>query len=130
MSKIRHNRTGGVLGKYLLLIGFICLLIGYFLWKEGYGKIGSVVPMPKSTAGFLAFIRDVNGETNLFLTDSAGKDIPQRTNDGAAKRAPAWSPDGKQLCYSGEPKNPGPEGRTFQLMLIGEGDPKPLTYGS
>ena len=130
MNRSKRARFGGVLGKWLLLIAFLGLLAGFFLWKEGYGKVGHTEPMPESTVGFIAFVRDSNGQTDLFLADANGKDVRQRTDDGAAKRTPAWSPDGKHLCFSGEPLRPGPDGRTFQLYALGEGDPQPLTYGS
>src|SRR5437016_3604137 len=113
------TRFGGILGKYLVLLLAIAALIGYFVWKESYGKIGGIQPWPSSTVDHVAYLRDVNGQTNLFISDAEGKDVRQRTNDGTAKRTPAWAPDGKQLCYSAEPKNPGPEGRAFQLFLIG-----------
>ena len=130
MPTQNRSRRGGALGKYLLLIVFVLLLAGYFIWKEGYGKIGAVDPIPRATAGYLAFIRDENGAANLLIANGVEKDPHPLTNDGAAKRTPAWSPDGKQICFSGEPGKPGPDGRTFQLFVLGEGNPKALTYGS
>ena len=130
MNRSNRARFGGTLGKWLLLVAFLVLLVGFFLWKEGYGTVGHTKAMPESTAGFIAFVRDVNGQTDIFLANASGSDVRQRTDDGAAKRTPAWAPDGKLLCFSGEPKNPGPEGRTFQLYVLGEGDPQPVTYGS
>src|SRR5688500_9809967 len=130
MHRSKLARFGGALGKWLLLLVFLGLLAGFFLYKEGYGTVGHTKPMPLSTAGFVAFVRDVNGQTDIFLANGSGSDIRQRTDDGAAKRTPVFSPDGKHLCFSSEPKNPGPDGRTFQLFVMGEGDPQPVTYGS
>ena len=121
---------GGTLGKYVLLIAFVGLLFGYFAWKEGYGKIGAVEPIPESTAGLVAFVRDVNGSSDIFTSDGTSQNTKQRTNDGAPKRSPTWSRDGKQICFSGEPKNPGPDGRAFQLYVLGQDNPRIMTYGS
>src|SRR5687767_15995622 len=45
------------------------------IWKEGYGTVGHRKPMPDSTVGFIAFVRDVNGQTDLFLANASGKDV-------------------------------------------------------
>lgn len=123
-----RTRFGGALPKVLLLILAVVLLVGYFVWKSGFGVIGAVQPIPGSTANMIAFVRRDGGVTNLYLVNADGAGERQLTDDKAEKRTPAWSPDGKQLCYSAEVRDEG--GTTNQLFLKGGGDARVLTRGS
>lgn len=127
MQRIR----GGALAKYLLLIVACGLLIAFWWWKDNYGVIGGVKPLPEATHDQIAFVRqDANGQTNIYTIKADGSDERALTSGKGGKRTPAWSPDGKQLCYAGEPDETGAAGRTYQLFLLGSGRPVQATYGS
>jgi len=126
---MKRHRAGGVIAKYLLLMLMIALLFAFFVWKQSYGTIGHVEHIEGSTAGKIAFLRSTDGRTDLFLVDAAGGQASPLTNDGTAKRAPAWAPDGRQICYAAEPPA-GEGGRAFQLFLVGSSSPTQATYGS
>ena len=124
-NKIR----GGINGKYLLCLLLILLLVGFFIWKQNYGVIGHVTGITGSTAGELVFVKQSqDGKTELFMVRGDGSGLQMITADGLSKRMPAWSPDGRQICYAGESK--GENSRTFQLFLLGSGSPQQLTSGS
>ncbi len=126
---MNKSRRGGIIVKYLLLLVALGLLAGYFWWVGNYGKIGHVEPLPQSTVNQIAFVRQDGGVTNIYTIGLDGQ-VRQLTNSKAEKRSPAWSPDGKQICYAGEPDTPSTEGRTFQLFLVGQGEPKQASTGS
>jgi Tol biopolymer transport system component len=127
---MKRTRFGGTLGKYLLLLLCLGLLAGFFYWKAQHGWTGRIEPMPETTKDYIAFLRQgPQGQTTLYLVRADGTEKPKPlTNDSSGKLSPAWSPDGKQICYAGEVA----EGRsvTHQLFLVGGGTPRQATYGS
>ncbi|MGC8668435.1 MAG: TolB family protein [Chthonomonadales bacterium] len=123
-----HKGAAGT--KYLVLLFVLALLAGFFYWQSSYGRIGHVSDLPGTTADHIAFVRQDGGRTNIFLVAADGSDLRQLTDDKAAKRAPAWSPDGRVLCYAGEPTAASESGRTFQIFVLGGGAPRMATYGS
>src|SRR4051812_28585683 len=123
------NRTRGSVGKYLLLILLVGALVGFFYWKNARGVVGITPVLPTSTVDRIAFIRQSRGgQTEIITVKADGTDIQQMTNDNSAKRTPAWSPDGRQVCYAAEPATSGTaEARAFQLFLVGAGSPNQIT---
>src|SRR5258708_2653479 len=126
-----NNRRRGAVGKYLLLILFVGLLVGYFAWIQFNGVVGRTAPFPQTTAGLIAFVRQDAGKQNLLLVKSDGSDQRQLTEGFAGVRSPSWSPDGKQIVFAAEPQKSGSEGRAFQIFIKGAGnDATQLTNGS
>src|SRR5215831_19437512 len=120
---------------YLITLAlFLAILIGFHYYKAEYGVTGNVTCISSSTAGKIAFVRQEkkNGRTNtnIFMVKSDGTELSQLTDDKSAKRSPAWSPDGRQLCYSGEPEQAEAEGRAFQIFIVGADRPRQITRGS
>jgi TolB protein len=84
--------------------------------------------MTDSTKDYIAFVRQSENKTNLFMIRADGTDERQLTDDKSAKRSPSWSPDGKQLCYSAESQSDG--SLTHQIFLLGRGAPRQATHGT
>lgn len=130
-SPMIRSRSGGALPKLFLLLVFVSLLVGFFVLKERHGVIGTLDPIPGSSADVIAFMRQDGGRTNLYSIKSDGSDLRQLTDDKGTKRSPAWSPDGNQICYAAEPESGGAEGRAYQLFLKGgDREPRQATRGS
>ncbi len=126
---MRNRRSGAAMGKYLLLVAFLCLFAGWLYWKNSYGAIGRVAKLDTSTAGYVAFVRtESDGSSDIYIVKDDGTDLKALTGDGAPKRAPCWSPDGTRLCYAQEARAEG--AATYQLFVLGQGSPKQATYGS
>src|SRR5207249_8885993 len=125
---MNRSASGGALVKVLLLLLCLAALAAFFTWKSNYGKFGSVTLMG-STAGKIAFVRqDDNNRTQLCIVKADGAADPQPlTDDRGAKQAPAWSPDGARICYVAEPDKGGAVEHTFQLFLLGAGQPQQMT---
>lgn len=116
---------GAALGKYLLLLFLLVLFVAFLWWRQSYGTIGRVDRLDFSTADYIAFVRpDSAGQSNLYVVRADGTGLKRLTSDRAGKRAPAWSPDGRTLCYAAE------SGSTYQIFLLGNGSPRQATYGS
>ena len=67
-----NNRRRGTVGKYLLLVVFLGLLVGYFAWVKFNGVVGVVAPFPQTTANMIAFVRQDAGKQNIVLIKSDG----------------------------------------------------------
>ncbi len=120
---------GGALGKYLLAILLVCLLVGFFWWKENYGVFGQLAHLTGSTAGDIVFVREgKSGSTNLFLIHDDGTNLRRLTNDPSLKRNPTWNPTGNEIAYAGESSVGGTH--TLQIYLLGSGTPQQATQGS
>ncbi len=126
---MRVHERGAAIGKYLLLLIFLGLFVGWYFWKQSYGTVGTVAKLASSTKDYIAFIRtDSSGGCNLFIVKADGTGLGQLTNDDAPKRMPVWSPDGSRLCYAQETRAEG--SATYQLFVLGKGAPRQITYGS
>lgn len=127
MNPIRFTRSGSALPKVLLLILFLGALVGFFMWKSGYGITGYVKPFPNSTVDKIAFLRSEEGH-DIYIIGADGKDETRLTDDTKPKESLSWSPDGQQLCYSGETTGEG--SRTYQLFRLGSDGSVQMTRGS
>lgn len=126
---MRRSVFGGTLGKYLLLLVFLSLLVALFVFKNNYGAIGQVDRLDlDSTKDYIAYIREADGKSELYIIRADGSGRRRLTADGKGKRAPSWSPDGRELCYAAEVS----EDRTpaYQVFILGNGEPRQATYGS
>lgn len=124
----RLQRGAGV-GKYLLLLVFLGLFVGWYMWKQNYGAIGQVSRLSGTTKDQIAFLRtDAGGACNLYLIGADGTGLKQLTSDDHAKRLPAWSPDGTRLAYVQEARSGGSS--TYQLFIMGDGAPRQASYGT
>ncbi len=52
-----------------------------------------------SSTGWIAFDSNLRGEQGVYIIDVSGKNLTQISPDGKTASHPAWSPDGKMLCY-------------------------------
>jgi len=126
---MRRNHSRASAGKYPLLVLFVGLFVAWYVWKQSYGNIGPVAHLTGSTRDHIAFLRtDENGACNLYIVRSDGTGMRALTNNDAPKRMPAWSPDGRRLCFAQESRTEG--AATYQLYVLGEGAPRQVTYGS
>jgi TolB protein len=75
--------------RYLVLVGLVCGL-GYYL----YSAVRSA-----NTKGGIAFVANQTGNWELFVVQEDGSGLTQLTESDLDARAPAFSPDGKQLAY-------------------------------
>jgi Tol biopolymer transport system component len=53
---------------------------------------------------------------DIYVIDRDGKNLKQITHGGGANWAPYWTPDGKQIIYASNAKDP--KGRNFDLYVI------------
>ncbi|MCX6358409.1 MAG: hypothetical protein NT029_01280 [Armatimonadetes bacterium] len=125
---MRRTR-GGAAPKVLLLLVFVGLFVGFFIWKQNYGVVGRVDTLEVNTAGRIAFMsQDASGSVNLFMVKADGSDMKQLTNSKPGKRAPAWSPDGSTISYVEESASDGAP--AYQVFMLGNGRPLQASYGS
>lgn len=75
--------------RYLILAGLVCGL-GYYL----YSAVRSA-----HTKGGIAFVANQTGNWELFVVQEDGSGLTQLTESDLDERAPAFSPDGKQLAF-------------------------------
>jgi Tol biopolymer transport system component len=89
--------------------------------------------LPGFSGGGLSFTKDGGRMAYVSYPDGIlwqsrtdGSDKHQLTFPPMEANLPRWSPDGKQIAFSG-----GPTGKTGQIFLIpvGGGDPEQLTFG-
>lgn len=66
-----------------------------------------------SSTGKIAFVSDRRGTPQIYVMNSYGGEIHQVTQAGAANLAPAWSPDGQYLSYTGYTEREG-----FQIFTV------------
>lgn len=52
-----------------------------------------------TTASQLAVVRDVNGNTDIYLVNTSGAVLSRLTSDVAYDINPAWSPDGSKIAF-------------------------------
>jgi TolB protein len=113
---------------YLALIASLALVAAYWQWRIGYGITGNVRHIDFNTRDYIAFVRQAEGRSDIYVVRADGEDLRQLTDDKAYERAPAWSPDGKRICYAAQAEEG--TGLTYQLFLLGEGSPRQATTGS
>jgi TolB protein len=113
---------------YLALIASIALTVVYWQWRIGYGVTGNVRHIDFNTRDYIAFVRQTEGRSDIYVVRADGEDQRQLTDDKGYERAPAWSPDGKRICYSAQTEEG--TGLTYQLFMLGEGTPRQATTGS
>lgn len=114
--------------RVLILLVLLLMLIGFFYYVSRMGVTGAVGEINFDTNDYIAFVRqDKDGTTSLYGIRADGTDLRRLTdpNDRSLKRAPAWTIDGKSLLYSSN-RN---DSQFRQLYILGEGEPRQLTYG-
>jgi Tol biopolymer transport system component len=123
-----QRQRGGALPKILLLVVFLALLIGFFLWKNEQGITGRVTPLPETTADSIALIRQEGKTSSIVIVKADGSGETTLVSDDKDKRAVCWSPDGRSLCYAAEVS--GDQGRANQLFIHDGGGSRQITQGS
>lgn len=113
----------------LILLCTVGLLIAYFYWVSIRGFV-SVPGIPENTSDLIAFVRQdpKTGNTDLYTVHADGTGLHElsRPDDRSSKSSPAWTNDGKRLLYVSNLKDQ----RTWQVYILGAGDPEQLTYGT
>lgn len=124
-----NRRTRGAsLKLYLWLIVAVGLFAWFLTWRANYGVTGHVDRLNFNTRNAVAFIRQNGPQEDLYVVDTTTGVIKRLTQDGASKRSPVWSPDGRSLCYAAQLSTQGTV--TYQLFVLGDGSPVQITYGS
>lgn len=130
-SFLHRHITGGSLPKLLLLLLFVALFGGWWMWKNHYGLIGHIAGIPESTVDQIAFVKQGANGTDLYLVSADGSKPPTALVEGRGDvQSPTWSPDGKKICFSGQPDSGESVDPTFQLFLVGKDKPQQITYGT
>lgn len=125
--RLRRER-GGALPKILLLILFLALLVGFYVWKSERGITGKVQPLPGTTADTIALIRQEGKQSSILLVKADGTGETSLVSDEKNKLSLCWSPDGRALCYAAEVN--GEQGRANQLFIHDGGGSRQITQGS
>ena len=115
--------------RVLLFLLFMLMLIFYFYYVNQQGRTGIVSGINFDTTNYVAFVRqEADGNTKLFAISADGSSLQQLTNgaDHSNKATPVWTADGKAIIYASNFKDE----RITQLYILGNGDPRQLTYGS
>jgi Tol biopolymer transport system component len=128
---LNRHIAGGSLPKLLLLLLFVALFGGWWMWKNQYGLIGHIQGIPESTVDQIVFVKQGASGTDLYLVSADGSKPPTPLVDGKGDvQSPTWSPDGKKICFAGQPDSSGSVDPTFQLFLVGKDKPQQITYGT
>ena len=113
---------------FLIFLGLVLTLIGYYYVVSARGRIGSVRGIDFDSKNYVAFIhQEKDGNVSLYAVRADGSDTRRLTaaEDTSNKQDPAWTLDGKNLLYSTN-KN---DKQVMQIYLMGGGEAKQLTYG-
>jgi Tol biopolymer transport system component len=81
---------------------------------------GMFTPTWSPSGDRVAFVGTRRGASNLYVTDTEGKDLIQLTDDFCDERDPEWSPDGTRIAFAsdrGSPADPGLP-RNYDLYSI------------
>ena len=83
-------------------------------WKEAVLRacdfaVTQTSGLPGYFAGKLAFVGERKGNKEIFTSDLFFQKVQQVTSDGADSLLPRWSPDGRQLLYTGYFKSGFPD---------------------
>jgi TolB protein len=114
---------------FLVFLTLLLLLIGYYYIESSNGRIGPVSGINFDTNNYIAFVRrDKTGVSRLYAMRADGTGLRPLTSDSdkSNKFAPVWTGDGKNVIYVSDKT----DGKTRQLYILGDGDPKQLTYGT
>ncbi len=79
-------------------------IIGKPLTQGPLGAL-NVEPSPSPDGSKIAFSSDRSGHPMIWVMNSDGSNLKQRTFAGDYNSAPAWSPDGTKLAFAGYEKN-------------------------
>jgi Tol biopolymer transport system component len=127
-SRQHVRQHGATLGKILLLILFLAFAVAFWIWKGQHGVTGNVIPINFSTNDHVAFLRQADNQTNLFVVKLDGTGERQLTQDANLKQGVTWSPDGRKICYAAEIKDES--STAFQLMIFDNRGSTQITSGS
>ncbi|HSV72895.1 MAG TPA: hypothetical protein VLH79_03955 [Chthonomonadales bacterium] len=123
------SQRGSALPKVLALVVIAGLFVAYFIWRANHGITGRVDRLGFDTRGYVAFIQGMpGGKQDILLVNPANGDEKRLTNDGASKRGLQWGPLGNQIAYAAESRAEAVT--TFQIFVLGRGDPLQASYGS
>jgi Tol biopolymer transport system component len=116
------------MGRLLLFLTFVLMLIGFFYYTYGMGKVGTVGVIDFDTANYIAFVRqEEDGSFGLYALRADGSNLHRLTKstDKSTKSHPAWTVDGMHVLYASNLN----DNQVTQIYILGDGDPRQLTYG-
>ncbi|MGB1285454.1 MAG: protein kinase domain-containing protein [Aggregatilineales bacterium] len=64
-------------------------------------------PVASPDGRWIAFQSDRDGDSDIYVMNSAGGDALQLTNNDFTDRLPSWSPDGQWIAYSSDVRGDG-----------------------
>jgi len=113
---------------FLVFLGAVLLLIGYFYWAASTAGV-RVGVIDFDTTDYISFVRrEKDGNTTLYVMRADGSGLRRMTDaeDKSGKETPVWTMDGSHLIYVSNRNDP----RTWQVYIVGGGEPSQLTYGT
>lgn len=112
----------------LILLMLLLSLIAFFYYISFSGVTGFVKGINFSTENMIVFVRrDSNGKSAIYAIRSDRTNLRQLTSDSdkSDKSNPAWNLKGNQVFYASNRD----DAKKQQIYILGEGDPRQLTYG-
>lgn len=96
-SQLRIPRAWGIAGGLTLAIavGLALLLV----WPREGGVSGPEQSLPPASGPLLAFESDQDGDREIYVADTAGRNRWRLTRNPGQDWAPHWSPDGQFLAF-------------------------------
>jgi len=95
----------------LQFLCFLCLFVAFTDRPCGLGNLATTAVASEfnDNAAFwspdnkrIAFTSDRDGNTELYVMDSNGKNERRLTNTRAIERSGVWAPDGKRIAFSSD----------------------------
>lgn len=111
---------------------------GYIRVVSATGDSLATIGSPNSHAGYpawspsldrLAFVSNVNGNSELYVVNADGSGLVRLTNTPGSELRPAWSPDGTQLVYDMSVDDPTVARDLFIINADGTGARQLVTGG-
>ena len=79
------------------VLGCLVMLVTTGLAQAAGGVAAATVP---GENGKIAFVRELDGNSDIFVMDADGSNQVNLTNHPAGDFAPAWSPDGRRIAFT------------------------------
>lgn len=108
VSRLDYNSTlvGLYIASFALLIGIVSLI-----------NVGAQAPQMAQ----IAFVSSRDGNSEIYVMDTDGKNQRNLTNNPAIDVIPAWSPDGQKIAFTSDLN-----GEDFEICIMGADGKNPI----